>query len=191
MPLRLRRRLGPLVKDQLANVLLSRDRRNRSCFAEPHNDILAGIRINLQGREPQGRVAPGADYEDYCRHLENRLSSLINLDSQQPAVKSIRHSRELYPQAPPGELPDLFVEWNKESPIDRLGEPGIEPVRRTGRRHRTGDHTPDGFYIASGPGLTSGKAMDPVTVISIAPTVATWLDVPVSGFASSPLPVLD
>ena len=190
-PLRLRRRLGPLVKDQLANVLLARDRRNRSCFAESHNDILAGIRINVRGREPHGRVAPGADYEGYCRHLKSRLSSLINLDNRQPAVKSVRHSREFYPQAPPGELPDLFVEWNKEAPIDRLGEPGIEPVCRTGRRHRTGDHTPDGFYIASGPGLTPGKAMDPVTVLRIAPTVAAWLGVRLPGVASSPLPLPD
>jgi len=53
VPLRLRRRVGPPLQDRLANLLLSRDRRNRLCFAEPHNDILAGIRINVKGREPQ------------------------------------------------------------------------------------------------------------------------------------------
>jgi predicted AlkP superfamily phosphohydrolase/phosphomutase len=191
MPLRLRRRLGPLVQDQLANILLSRDRRSRRCFAEPHNDVLAGIRINVKGREPYGQVAPGADYESYCQHLGEQLGSLINLDSHRPAVKSVTHSRELYPQAPPGELPDLFVEWNKDTPIDRLGGPSIEPVSRSSRRHRTGDHTPDGFYIAAGPGLALRRAAAPATVLDIAPTVAAWLNVPLSEFETSPLPLLD
>jgi predicted AlkP superfamily phosphohydrolase/phosphomutase len=177
LPLRLRRRLGPLVRDRLANIFLSRDRRSRLCFAEPHNDILAGIRINVKGREPQGRVAPGVEYESYCSSLEKQLGALINLDSQQTAVKSVIRSRDLYADAPPGELPDLFVEWNKDTPIDHLGGPGIEPVRRSRQRHRTGDHTPDGFYIASGTGLARRDAMEPTSVLDIAPTVAAWLDV--------------
>jgi predicted AlkP superfamily phosphohydrolase/phosphomutase len=191
MPLRLRRRLGPLLQDRLDSLLLSRERRNRLCFVEPHNDILAGIRLNVKGREPHGQVAPGADYESYCRLLEEQLRSLINLDSHQPAVRSVTHSRDLYPQAPLGELPDLFVEWNKDTPIDRLGGPGIGAVSRSRQRHRTGDHTPDGFYIASGPGLTRRGVMAPATVLDIAPTVAAWLDVPLSNFDTLPLPVFE
>jgi predicted AlkP superfamily phosphohydrolase/phosphomutase len=158
---------------------------------EPHNDILAGIRLNVKGREPHGQVAPGADYESYCRLLEEQLRSLINLDSHQPAVRSVTHSRDLYPQAPLGELPDLFVEWNKDTPIDRLGGPNIGAVSRSRQRHRSGDHTPDGFYIASGPGLTRRGVAASATVLDIAPTVAAWLDVPLSNFDSLPLPVFD
>ena len=121
--------------------------------------------------------------------MERQLGALINLDSGRPAVQSVIRGRDLYADAAPGELPDLFVEWIKDTPIDRLGGPGIEPVERAHRRHRTGDHTPDGFYIAAGPGVARRRAVAPATILDIAPTVAAWLDVPLPNCETPPLPL--
>jgi len=76
------------------------------------------------------------------------------------------------PTRRPGEFPDLLVEWNKDTPIVHLGGPAIEPVRRSRPRGRTGDHTPDGFYIASGPGLLPGHALELTALLDAAPMVA-------------------
>lgn len=191
IPLRLRRRLGPLLKDQVVNVLLAEARGNRLCFAEPHNDIMTGIRINVRGREPKGRVAPGKEYEDICLRLKEQLAELINLDSNQPAVVQVIHSRELYPDALPGELPDLFVEWNNEAPIVRIGSQDIGLVARTHPLHRTGDHTCNGFFLAAGPGLAPCESTDPVTVFDLAPTIAAWLDVPLPGIDGAQIAALN
>lgn len=190
IPVRLRRRLGPLLKDRMVNVLLAEARGNGLCFAEPHNDIMSGIRINLRGREPQGRVAPGAEYENLCHRLEEQLGELINLDSNRPTVTRIVHSRDLYPEAPPGELPDLFVEWNKEQPIVRIGGPGIGVIARSHPQHRSGDHTANGFFLAAGPGLAHCDATEPATVFDLAPTIAAWLDVPLPGIDGTPIAAL-
>ncbi|MGH6913826.1 MAG: alkaline phosphatase family protein, partial [Geminicoccales bacterium] len=39
-------------------------------------DLEGCIRINLEGREPEGQVAPGAEYEAACRDLEAALEEL-------------------------------------------------------------------------------------------------------------------
>jgi len=190
IPLRVRRYVGPWVKDRFEDALLTRDRASRSCFVEPHNDVLAGIRINLEGREPAGRVAPGAAYEDVCRRIENQLGSLVNVDTGAPAVKSVVRVRDLYPRAPEGELPDLFVEWNKEAPIERLGGPGIGVVTRERPRHRSGDHTVNGFFLAGGPDLSRRDAEGVASVCDVAPTLAAWLGVSLANVDSAPLPSL-
>lgn len=190
IPLKLRRRLGPLLKDQVVNVLLSDARSNSLCFAEPHNDIMGGIRINVRGREPKGRVEPGEEYEKLCQRIKEQLGKLVNLDSNKPVVKQVIHSRDLYPDAPPGELPDLFVEWNKKQPIVRIGGPGIGIVARSHPRHRTGDHNVNGFFLAAGSGFAHREVTEPVAISDIAPTIAAWLGVQLPEIDGAPIDAL-
>ena len=49
------------------------DRARRKAFAVVHNDISGAIRINMVGREPKGKVKPGAELEAFCAQLTQDL----------------------------------------------------------------------------------------------------------------------
>ena len=46
-------------------------------FVVPNNAAYLGIRINLVGREPDGRIEPGGELDDYCRALTQELLPYI------------------------------------------------------------------------------------------------------------------
>jgi predicted AlkP superfamily phosphohydrolase/phosphomutase len=73
-------------------------------------------------------------------------------------------------------MPDFFVIWNRESPIDRVGSPRVGEVEYIHRGNRTGDHSPASLFIAAGPGVTSGRVPN-TSILDLAPTVAHLLDV--------------
>ena len=61
----------------------------RKCFAVPHNANAGAIRINLAGREKNGRIKPGEEYQALCDELERDLGDIVNLDTGQALVKEV------------------------------------------------------------------------------------------------------
>src|SRR5450756_2050639 len=47
------------------------------------------LRVNLRGREPQGIVQPGAEYEQVLRRLENDLKQLTDPETGEPVVDRV------------------------------------------------------------------------------------------------------
>ena len=41
---------------------------------------------------------------------------------------------------------------------------------------RTGEHEPDGFFVATGPAIEPGKLAQPVSLLDFAPTICALLD---------------
>lgn len=67
------------------------------------------VYVNLKGREPEGVVSPGAEYDDLLEHLSQMLLSMADPESGEPMVDSVRRSSELY-RGPHIDLaPDLVV----------------------------------------------------------------------------------
>jgi len=68
LPVDLRTRLRPLAAkvfngvERIDDLSVARDRQGRKCFMLPSNDNCGNIRVNLVGREPQGRVHFEANY---------------------------------------------------------------------------------------------------------------------------------
>src|SRR5262249_22331757 len=52
-------------------------------------DLEGCIRINLRGREPQGIVEPGSQYEDVCAELVAVLEELVNPATGRRAVREV------------------------------------------------------------------------------------------------------
>ena len=149
----------------------------RNCFQVPNNDTWGAIRINVVGREPTGRVLPGAAYDRFCEQLIRDLRDLVDADDGRPVVRRIVRMEDVYERTPDDDLPDLLVEWEHDRPIRAVKSPLVRFA--TGRYPgvRTGDHRPDGFVLARGPARAAGTLPRHLEVEDLAPTIAAHLGV--------------
>jgi predicted AlkP superfamily phosphohydrolase/phosphomutase len=186
--------LPPHIRAQLRSKvvhveqsLIASDRKRRKAFTVPHNDISGAIRINLVGREPNGRVRPGPEADAFCAQLTRDLMELRNLDTGAPMVKRVVRTADLYKGEHVGDFADLFVVWNKSGTVNSVGSPKIGTISRSFTGTRTGDHTPNGLFMAYTPGLTAGRRDEPISILDLAPTVASLLDITLNDVEGTPI----
>jgi predicted AlkP superfamily phosphohydrolase/phosphomutase len=163
----------------------------RKSFRVPNNEAVAGIRINLVGREPRGRLRPGEEYDAFCEALSRELLLMRNPATGGPAFERVERCDDLYRDA--GRLallPDLLAEWTRDAEFQALESPSIGRVEGRYRGVRTGDHRPDGLYLATGPGLTPKRVEKPASVMDFGPTVAALLGARLGEVDGAPIPEL-
>jgi predicted AlkP superfamily phosphohydrolase/phosphomutase len=140
------------------------------------------IRINVRGREPQGIVSPGQEYDAICAELAAGFMSFHDLKTGSPIVRCVYRQHELAPAEAPARdrLPDLVIEWNGVSPIDspgitsnRYGELRWAPAGRI-PSGRAGNHRAHGWFVAAGNGVKQGQ-VDGHNILDLVPTVCAWL----------------
>lgn len=182
----LRKRLWKTDKP-LRLALREPDTSQRKCFTLPNNDVYGGIRINLVGREPQGKIHPGAEYDAYCQELTQDLLALVNVNTGKPLVSKVLRTADFYQGEYLDHLPDLMVEWNREAPIASIYSPKTGNIEGTYNGVRTGDHKPDGLFFAMGPSIQPGKIEKPTSIMDFAPTIASLLDVPLPKVDGEPI----
>jgi predicted AlkP superfamily phosphohydrolase/phosphomutase len=156
----------------------------------PNNDAWGAIRVNVAGREPAGRVQPGAEYDRFCAQLAGDLGDLVDVASGRPFVRRVVRTDDVYPRRPDDDLPDLLVEWQHDRPIHAVTSPLVGIVRGRYSGVRTGDHRPDGFVIARGPERARGTIDRRLEVEHLAPTIAAFLGVTLEGVDGQPAPEL-
>lgn len=138
------------------------------------------IRVNLQGREPQGIVQPGAEYTAMLDHMEADLKSLIDPVTGEPAVAAVVRTSEWFRCGPPTSLPDLFVEWKPGSHfVRRLTSPKAELQQREPGYFRDSFHSFQGFIAAAGPAISQRGAIGRVSLLDLAPTFLSLLGEPI------------
>ena len=134
------------------------------------NDYSGAIRINLKGREPNGSVKPGAEYESVCREIADAMLELINIDTDRPAVREVVRVRDAFPGERVDDLPDVLVVWASDAPIRGVRSVRVGEVRGDSPERRTGAHRPDGFFAAAGAGFAPGAVCEGARIVDIAPT---------------------
>ncbi len=165
---------------------------SRKCFQITNNDVYGGIRINLVGREPYGRIRPGAECDAFCEELSRDLLALINLDTAKPLVRRVLRTTDLYRGEHIDDLPDLLVEWSREAPIFSVYSPKTGTIQGEYRGTRTGDHKSEGLFFTFGPWIRPGQLEQPVSVMDFAPTVTSLLGVPLHEIDGKPIaPLID
>lgn len=145
------------------------------------------VRINLRGREPQGIVAPGAEYDALCAELSAAFCSFRDIESGRPIVERVYRLDELAPPDAPYRtgLPDLLIVW-ADVPVSGsrgvrspdYGELRLDPPGRL-PSGRAGNHRPHGWCIAAGPGIAAGGRIQGQSILDLAPTALHWLGAPV------------
>jgi predicted AlkP superfamily phosphohydrolase/phosphomutase len=162
LPWKLRNLLGAHLEAQV-------DWAHTRAFTLP-TDLEGCIRVNLKGREPQGIVAPGAEYKALCESLRTQLADLINPATGKSAVRKVWVRDEVFPGQRRDQLPDIVVSWNNDAPIAALAIPSVGIVEGPSPDPRTGTHSSSGFLLACGPGIPAGRSSH-AALVQVAPTV--------------------
>src|SRR5262249_53975068 len=69
---------------------------------------LGNIYINLAGREAQGIVQPGAEYDPLRQELKSNLEAVVGANTASHPVASVWTRDEAYGTYDPAVIPDLF-----------------------------------------------------------------------------------
>lgn len=175
IPLRLRSR--SFVK--LRKKIRYSDLGTQACFQVPVNEAFGGIRVNLEGREPAGRINPGTEYGRFCERIKQDLLDLVNPETGEQVVQQVHQVSELYPGEDVSGLPDLLVEWNRRNPIHAAVSSKAGLVYSPVLMMRSGDHRPEGLYMLRGSSIRPGHVRARVHVMDFVPTLADLLEVSV------------
>ena len=170
------------------------------CFPLANGLAVSGIRLNLEGREPRGLLAPGEPADRFVEQLERDLLAIVDEVSDAPLVKRVVRTRDLYDGEHLNALPDLLVEWNEAvaNGSTALGDgagahvsarsAGIGTIVGANDYGRSGEHRAGGWLVAAGPGVEHGKLAHPPSLLDLAPTIARILGVELPGADGVPIP---
>ena len=145
----LRRAASPEATDPLPPLP------ERRWFAALNNTVEGAVRLNLWGREPEGRIA-AEDRSAVLRWLVARLGELVNVETGGRVVRRCTVSDDVYRRSDDDAMPDLFIEWERTAPIEHVWSPSTGTVRIPYGHWRQGDHAREGLLLAVGPGIEPG-----------------------------------
>lgn len=136
------------------------------------------IFLNVKGREPQGIVRMGADYDQTVQEIINRLPSLKDPHTQQPLVARAEKRSSLFAGAYLDRAPDIAVFMRDETYVP-LGTADF-PANTVAQDAigNTGDHRFNGILMMQGRGVIH-RDLGQASLMDIAPTVLHLLNVPV------------
>ncbi len=135
------------------------------------------IYVNLKGRDPQGIVEPGVEYEALRDTVIERLSGLIDPATGKQAVDRVYRREELFKGPNVGSTPDLIIAWRDtayqptESDRDRDAV-FVDRWREYMEWPTTGSHRVDGIFFAKGPGIRRDQQIKGAGIVDLMPT---WL----------------
>ncbi len=174
LPVRLRERLAALLHERgrAAGPRLPASAGRR--FFEVHtHGAGSGIRLNLKGREGRGTVEP-EEAEGLVTYLIAELGKVVDARTGEPAIEEVLVAGDRYRGPHANGLPDLLVRWNARAPMRKVRSETLGELCHEPSDHRSGGHTPDGFCIASGAGVTDGSVAPGIHCVDFAPTVASF-----------------
>ena len=159
-------------------------------------EVRGNVWVNLQGRDPQGIVPPGAEYEAVRDRVITGLSQLTDPRTGRRLVRRVWRREERFSGPFVERIPDLLVEALdcKEGEAEypdlfrpRGGYRGADPVHHLTvpemkRRRTTGSHRSQGIFIAQGEGIRPGFALAGAEITDVAPTALYLLGEPIPGW---------
>ncbi len=143
------------------------------------------IYINLSGREPEGIVSQGDEYNQLCHDIGTALMTLIDPEDGIPVVDQVVQRSEAYYGPNIEEAPDLIVIMRELAYITRSGyEFGqqSDEIFTSPHHYQSGSHRMDGTLIMAGPDiLRAGYKGEVACLMDLAPTILYLLGCPVPG----------
>jgi predicted AlkP superfamily phosphohydrolase/phosphomutase len=162
---------------------------SRTTVYAPPGYYTGCLRVNLRGREPNGIVAPGAEYDALLSRLEEDLHALRDAETGTAVIARTVRTREVFGDDAHPALPDLIVYWSEHHrPLRRVRHPRAELTQSPHAFNRGSHHTTEGILVAAGASVREAGRLPDVDPLSLAPTMLTLLDVaPPAEMTGSPL----
>lgn len=156
---------------QSSKAQVAANRARSRFFHHVNNTMYSGIRLNLAGREPQGRLTPD-EVDDTVAMLTEELEALVEYGTGRRVVDRVIRVSDIYEGPRMVDLPDLLVDWNRDEPIGDVSSPSIGRVVTRYVGQRTGDHRLDGMIFVTGPGADSIALGEEIDLLELGPTIA-------------------
>jgi predicted AlkP superfamily phosphohydrolase/phosphomutase len=172
---RIRAALPEWARDRLLFLWYAGSRKwhGRRAFAVPNNEIVGAIRISVKGRDKDGVVEAGAEYEAACHDIASALGELTDPRTGRPVARRVTMVHEEFSGPHLDLLPDITVLWDQRFAWDSVHSPRFGTLRVRKQDARSGGHTPHGFAIFHGPGVRPGLSLQGHSIYDIAPTILT------------------
>jgi predicted AlkP superfamily phosphohydrolase/phosphomutase len=176
--------IGRLVPNALAHraigFLASYDDVDWSRTRAYGRDALGQIYVNLKGRESQGLVGRGPEYDALLDEIEERLKRLLDPRTGKPIISGIRRGRDLYHGPFASEGPDL-VFTPDDFRCTASVRFGFDTEGYFGGMEfcDSGSHRPKGIIMARGPHILPGSRIEGAAVQDVTPTVLHLMGLPV------------
>lgn len=183
------RNVFPGVRDKASSVVrgLQIDWEGTKAFSWEN---APAIYVNLRGKFPAGTVAPGEEYEDVMRDLEERLLSLTCPETGDPLVARVQRKQELCWGPYVDRAADLLIEWKDDGCTVRPGYAskgqGFMETMEGARLQRvetisraSGVHRPEGVLLFCGEGAARGRPAREVHLYDVTATILYYLGVDV------------
>lgn len=136
------------------------------------------IRINLKGREPNGKVEPAAGYDELCEELATAFLELKETATGQPAVEKVVRLHEVLRGDCLQEMPDLAVIWRRGPPLRAVESERIGHIELEEFHKRPGGHLEPCFMLVAGPGIKKRAELQSGDLLDIVPTIFAILQTP-------------
>lgn len=133
--------------------------------------------INVKGREPQGCVSPGEEYETVVADLTQRLKTLVDPQTGSPVVEKIMRRDDVYQGPYIDRAPDVLfftrnMEYKAMGLSDFSSSKVFEPVFGTRGHHRM-----NGIMICNAQGVVKENLwFEKARIQDLAPTILYLMD---------------
>jgi predicted AlkP superfamily phosphohydrolase/phosphomutase len=149
----------------------------RTC-AYSHGNV-GQIYLNVRGREPQGIVEPGAEYEAVREEISARLRELRDPQSGEPIMTEVYRREDLFEGPYIEEAPDIVM-LPRNLEYQAAGTSAFMHNKILGLpRGNAGGHRMDGIWLLKGAGVRAGARLEGARIIDLAPTLLHVLGLPV------------
>ncbi len=133
-----------------------------------------GIRINLQGREPEGIVKP-EEYDEVRNRVIEELNSAMDEQEGKKVMERIYRREDVYRGPYTKNASDIFFIPHCEYKVNgRIRDDIFKKNKEGGGFHRL-----DGILILHGPGIKKGRKIEGAHITDVAPTILYLLGLPV------------
>lgn len=142
--------------------------------------FVEGIEVNLKGRQPQGIVEPGPEYEELRDQIIAELKGLADPTTGELIVRRAFKKEEEYSGPFMHNAPDIVVFYDHDyaggpSPVG----PVTTPIERYTLNTWSGQHRMNGTLIMWGKDVPENLVIEGASIVDPAPTIMYLLDLPI------------
>lgn len=170
---RLLKQAAPTLSDRASRVTASAliDWSSTQAFAY---GTFGNVVVNVRGREREGTVAPGAEYDRVRDEIAERLLELRGPGGEQ-VVAAVHRRESLFDGPELEKVPDLLVEfdryaWLGKGNLKRRTDTIWDEIEIEGSAHAyVGSHRHEGLIALAGPSVAAGVTLS-AAIEDVAPT---------------------
>ena len=138
------------------------------------------IYLNVQGREPQGIVEPGEDYENVIQDVMTRLGYLNHPETGQSLITDIHRREQIYSGRYIVNAADInfsIQNYLYQSSVQFATEG--ESILGPSEYEDSGSHRSNGLVVLAGPEIEANQEIPAAKMEDITPTLLALAEIPV------------